>query len=135
MSLPATYPRGYYPVGTIVSLDPAQTQPITTSKTVSGLTATSTASYVAVPNSQLQASFNQVVSYYMTVVTNNLNFQIYGSVDGVNFNAIASTITTINAAASGLVTLATGGYLFYQLYVEDASGGSHGTCTGAGFCI
>lgn len=135
MALPPEYPLNYEALAKIVALDPAQAQAITAAYTqVTGLSQLTTSSLVAVTGSQLQTSFNQICSYYLSAATNNIKAQIYGSVDGVNFVAIGSP-TTINAAASALVSVGSGGYLYYKLYVEDATGGSHGTVTGAGFCI
>lgn len=135
MSLPTGYPKTYYPNANIVTLDPAQAQAITSAFTqVTGLAATSTSAFVAVPGSQLQTSFNEIISYQVTVAAHDVKAQIYGSINGVNFTAIGSP-TTITSGTTALVSVANGGYLYYNLYIEDNVGGTHGTITAVGFCI
>lgn len=136
MSLPANYPLEYgNAVGTIIALDPAQTQTVSPAYSrATGLSQVTTSSNLFVTGSTLTSSFNRVVSYYLSATIHNIKAQIAGSVDGVNYTLLGSP-TTINSGNSALVTITNGGYPFYRLQIQDAQGGSHGRVTGAGFCI
>jgi len=133
----------------VVSLDPNQTQSVTSGNptvSVSPVGQLSTAAYVLLAGSLLTLNGQSRVAYYLSCTTHNVTFTIKGSLDGTNWFVVEATDQQANALLADIAVVvgtaqmavlappnAGSVFQYYQVYLKDTAGGTHGTGTVVGF--
>ncbi len=90
----------------------------------------STASIALVTGSALNASAYRSVAFTISVITNSVDYTIFGAnVSDFSDEVIVQVATTVAAAATGSYAVPQAPFRYYRMKIIDTSGGSHGTAT------
>ncbi len=96
-------------------------------------TQTSTNSYVAVSGSGLNASPFTTVSYTISVVTNNVNWKVFGANKSDYSDEVeVQSETTVSSGSNDSYSVTPAPYGYYRVKITSASTDTHGDVTVVG---
>lgn len=116
----------------IISKDSAakQVRTIKDAEILSPTAQTSTASYVDVSGSKIDAANYESVALTVTNThgSNSIDYKVLASIDDVSYVEVKAE-ATLAAAAIGSYSTSPALYRYYKVQVKDTSGGTHGAAT------